>query len=204
MTIIGLCVWVGQAMSPTWRGHAGHRTTGYELLPSTDLPVEEALPVSDYPDVRRTSELLVDSIVQIESCGDFLCVGKAGERGLMQIKPSTWKDVTFHLYGKSLPFDWAFDPDLNRKVGKAYLSELHELLIQNKALWRSDERSLLLAAYNGGPHRLIQSRFDLKRMPASTRDYVERVTAMHEYYLADHALEIRRLLASAKGGPQGS
>ena len=85
---------------------------------------------------------------------------------------------------------------MNRRVGRAYLAELQEFLQRNKASWCADERELLLAAYNAGPARVQQAGFDLRRMPASTRSYVQRAIALHELYLADHALTVRRLLVA--------
>jgi soluble lytic murein transglycosylase-like protein len=206
MTIVSLCVWIRQAIPAQARSN--NRLSAASVKEETQNPPFVALPVDDDDAYARlTSELLVDALVQIESAGDFLRVGKAGERGLMQIKSSTWKELTRRLYGKALPFDWAFDPEFNRKIGKAYLAELHAFLLENRVSWRSDERSLLLAAYNAGPNRVIQGHFDLKNMPASTQDYVERATALHEFYLADQAMKVRRLLAAGQEdsmqGPQG-
>lgn len=145
-------------------------------------------------DPKRVADFLVVAVVQIESDGKAGKVGLAGERGLMQIKRSTWKDVTRKLYGHALPFDQAFDPAINRRVGKAYLAELQAFLHANKSHWRSDERSLLLACYNAGPTCVRDAGFNVKRVPASTRSYVERATALHEYYLAGAAARIRDLL----------
>ena len=112
----------------------------------------------------------------------------------MQIKHATWKQVTRSLFGHTLPFDQAFDPEVNRRVGKAYLAKLHIFLKVNKGRWRSDERSLLLACYNAGPARVTEAGFYTEDLPSSTRSYVERATAMHEYYLAGDAATIRSLL----------
>ncbi len=123
----------------------------------------------------------------------------------MQIKRTTWRSVTRRLFGKALPFDQAFNRDLNRRVGKAYLAEIHEFLLQNRKLWRSDERSLLLACYNAGPTRVLEAHFDTRRMPASTRSYIERATALHEFYLAEDAARVRRLLfAQSRGTAPGA
>ncbi len=145
-------------------------------------------------DVRRVSELLVEAVIQVESSGDPRKIGQAGERGIMQIKRATWKQVTRSLFGKPAPFDHAFNPTLNRRVGKAYLAELQVFLQEHRAAWRSDERSLLLACYNAGPARVRESGFDISRLPSSTQSYVERATALHEYYLADDAQKVRDLL----------
>ena len=100
----------------------------------------------------------------------------------MQIKAGTWRDMTIRLFGKPLPFDRAFEPALNRRIGTAYLAFLQERLLPRQAEWRADERALLLAAYNAGPGRLAESGFNLARMPAQTRDYVARVLAFSVIY----------------------
>ena len=161
------------------------------------VPVSAAEQSATALDAAQNATHLVEAIVQIESNGDPLKVGRHGERGLMQIKAGTWRDMTVRLFGQPLPFDQAFDPALNRRVGTAYLAYLQESLLPRQTEWKADERSLLLAAYNAGPGCLRKSGFDLARMPLQTRDYVERASALHDAYLADVASAVRqRLLAS--------
>ena len=156
------------------------------------------------PDVEQNAALLVDAIIQIESNGDARMVGRHGERGLMQLKAGTWRDMTARLFGAPLSFDRAFEPALNRRVGTAYLAWLQGVILPRRAEWRSDERSLLLAAYNAGPGRLIRSNFDLDLMPGQTRDYVERAAALHDVYLDDVADADRpRLAALASASAAG-
>ncbi len=78
-------------------------------------------------DTRRISDLLVDAIIQVESAGNPLRVGNVGERGLMQIRKATWNQMSKKLYGNVLSFDKAFDPEINKRVGKRYLVELQSL-----------------------------------------------------------------------------
>jgi soluble lytic murein transglycosylase-like protein len=148
-----------------------------------------ALPAAPAPEQLAT--LLVESIIQVESGGDARKVGRHGERGLMQIKANTWQDMTTRLFGAPLPFDQAFDPALNRRVGTAYLAFLQQRILPRQAEWKADERALLLAAYNAGPGRLRRSGFDLARMPRQTRDYVERASALHDAFLGDMAASVR-------------
>lgn len=156
-----------------------------------------AIPGFPAPDSARTvgaeqnAVRLVDAIIQIESKGDARKVGRHGERGLMQIRAGTWRDMTIRLFGEPRPFDQAFDPDLNRRVGTAYLAFLQEGLLPRQAEWKSDERTLLLAAYNAGPGRLRAAGFDLDRMPDQTRDYVERASALHDAYVQAFAEALR-------------
>jgi hypothetical protein len=166
----------------------------YISYQTVDAGTPEVFSAESFVDPKRVADFLVVAVVQVESDGKAHKVGRAGERGLMQIKRSTWKEVTKKLYGHALPFDLAFDPAINRRVGKAYLAELQIFLQANKARWKSDERSLLLACYNAGPNCVMAAGFSMKRVPASTQSYVERATALHEYYLAGAAARIRNLL----------
>ena len=157
---------------------------GRSRLPVVSAPVDAAEAALD---AEQNAARLVDAIIQIESRGDARMVGRHGERGLMQIKAATWRDMTVRLFGRPLSFDQAFDPALNRRVGVAYLAYLQESILPRQAEWKSDERALLLAAYNAGPGRLRRSGFDLDRMPAQTQDYVERASALHDVYLGELA-----------------
>jgi len=140
-------------------------------------------------------DCLVEAVIQVESGGNPRKVGRAGERGLMQIKADTWREVTKRLYGRAIPFDQAFDPALNRIVGRTYLEELRGFLGRNSAKWKTDERSLLLACYNAGPTRVRTGDFNPARWPAFTRDYVQRVSALREHYLAEGPPGARMVMA---------
>lgn len=155
----------------------------------------EYVALSSGIDPADVAERLVDSVIQVESGGNARMVGRVGERGIMQIKRATWKQVTRHLYGEPISFDRAFDPKVNRRVGRAYLAEIQAFLHKHRGKWKSDERSLLLACYNIGPTRVQKSGFDVRRLPRSVQSYVERASALHDYYLAEQAPLINMLLA---------
>ena len=148
-------------------------------------------------DAEQNATRLVDAIIQIESNGDANKIGRHGERGLMQLKSGTWRDMTVRLFGSPRPFSQAFDPDLNRRVGIAYLAFLQESILPRQAEWQADERSLLLAAYNAGPGRLREAGFDLDRLPQQTQDYVARASALHDVYLGDMAAVLRQIPSAA-------
>ena len=162
-----------------------------------EIPLSASPAPSAVPAVEQNAALLVDAIIQIESNGDARRVGRHGERGLMQIKAGTWRDMTIRLFGKPLSFDQAFDPALNRRVGTAYLAFLQERILSRQAEWKADERALLLAAYNAGPGRLRESGFNLAGMPRQTRDYVARAAALHDAFLDDMAAAVRAGLRAA-------
>jgi hypothetical protein len=152
----------------------------YEPSPSPSGALPEAL----------VADLLVDSVVQIESGGNPRSVGRHGERGLMQLKRGTWRETTARVLGKPVSFERAFEPGLNRRIGAAYLAYLHTFLQANKNRWQGDERSLLLACYNAGPNRVAEAGFNLRRLPRSTQDYVARASALHDVYLQENAMKL--------------
>lgn len=133
----------------------------------------------------KVADLLVKSIIQIESSGDPTQIGAAGERGLMQIMPGTWNDMTRRAFGQVVSFDRAFEPELNELIGRHYLAYLQEFLQEHRSAWRADERALLLACYNGGLGRVMAAGFDIRQLPRSVQDYVARGSALHDAYLAD-------------------
>ncbi len=156
---------------------------------SFEFPVAESELPDDGNDVL-IANLLVDSVVMVESGGNPSMVGRHGERGLMQIKSGTWRDMTKSMFGSPIAFNRAFESELNRRVGKAYLHYLQRFLDQHRAEWQADERSLLLACYNAGPARVAQAGFRLDRIPRDARDYVQRVSALHDDLLAEHRIQL--------------
>ncbi len=144
-------------------------------------------PLTFKPTSQPDSDLFVDALVQVESRGDPTCVGKAGERGLMQIKEATWRDTTDAIFTDPVSFDRAFDAGLNRKVGIAYLIYLRGFLLERRDHWDGDLRNLLAASYNAGPGAVEEAGFDIGRLRESTQDYVDRVITLHDFYRSEQA-----------------
>jgi soluble lytic murein transglycosylase-like protein len=92
-----------------------------------------------------TPELIL-AVVQVESEFKHRAVGTSGERGLMQIKPSTAKPIIREL---GLPND-LFDVSTNLAVGTHYLASLHRGYVR-RGLESPGEYHLTLLAYNAGP-----------------------------------------------------
>jgi len=190
--------------------------TGVAIL-ATELVVKATRPSQPVPELERqatdfladsyrsisveslpeelVANLLVESVVMIESGGNAKTVGSKGERGLMQIMEATWRETTREQFGREISFKRAFEPELNRQVGTAYLAHIHQFIQANRDKWQSDERSLLLACYNAGPQRVAKAGFSLRKLPASTQDYVARASALHDSFLEKHEMK----LAPGKG-----
>jgi soluble lytic murein transglycosylase-like protein len=103
---------------------------------------------------------LLASLVKAESSGNVRAVSRTGARGLMQLMPSTARDLGVKN---------SFQPEENVRGGAAYLDEL---------LTRyHDNMSLALAAYNAGPEAV--NRYHGIPPYHETRAYVARV--IHEF-----------------------
>lgn len=103
---------------------------------------------------------LLASVVHAESDGRAHAVSRAGARGLMQLMPSTAKDLGVRD---------SFAAEQNIAGGTAYLDAL--------LMYYHEDIALALAAYNAGPAAV--DRYHGIPPYAETRRYVERV--IHEF-----------------------
>ena len=110
---------------------------------------------------------LLASVIKAESAFNAKAVSRAGARGLMQLMPST---------AKELGVQDAFRADQNISGGTAYLDSLLKLYKDNLAL--------ALAAYNAGPGAV--ARYHGVPPFRETRAYVSRV--MNEFYRRKRAV----------------
>jgi soluble lytic murein transglycosylase-like protein len=110
---------------------------------------------------------LVRAIIRAESNFNHRAVSPKGAMGLMQLMPSTAKEMAVAN---------PFDPVENIHAGVRYLGQLLQLLKQNLPL--------ALAAYNAGPKRII----DRNEIPAieETQNYVQRVMKYYNILSRSH------------------
>jgi hypothetical protein len=106
---------------------------------------------------------LVMAVIEVESAGYHLAVSRVGAMGLMQLLPSTGKELAGKLDIEWMGEDTLFDPAINVKLGTAYLRELAD---------RYDSVDVALAAYNWGPGRIDRR---LRRGSAVPSKYIEQV-----------------------------
>jgi soluble lytic murein transglycosylase len=164
---------------------AARRATAAEGVP----PLEAGYPV--LPVVRKglAEAPLVLAVTRQESVFDPGAVSRSDARGLMQLKPSTAKDVAKML---SMPFSaerLTADPAYNLTLGHAYLDKMLDGF--------SGSYVLSVAAYNAGPNRVRQwlatygdprdagvDTIDwIETIPFSeTRNYVQRVLENLQVY----------------------
>jgi len=138
------------------------------VLPDTGWPT----PVTPPPNPAPSLTL---AIIRQESSFDPAIISPAGAHGLMQLLPATATQLGRTLHLPAAPLS---DPDLNMRLGTAYLAQL---LTQFAPC-----QPCAIAAYNAGPHRVqdwlavnpnTQDTVDwIEQIPfAETRNYVQRV-----------------------------
>lgn len=132
---------------------------------------------------------LVQSLMREESYFNELAVSTSNALGLMQLLPSTAREVAgWEKMGGFVPND-LFKPAINVRLGTRYLGYLHQQFNGNGML--------AVGAYNGGPGAMkrwasaspyLASDPDMyvERIPyEQTRDYIKKV---HESYWNYHRL----------------
>ena len=117
--------------------------------------------------------------MQVESNFNAYAVSPRGARGLMQIMPGTWVELSVH-HGLGLD---PFDPRDNILAGSAYL----------KAMYDRFGSAGFLAAYHAGPARYEQHLATGRPLPQETTVYVAAVTPLLVDGNAEHTpVHIRR------------
>ncbi len=108
---------------------------------------------------------LIKAVARIESCFDVRAVSRVGAQGLMQLMPQT---------ASQLGVSDSFVADKNIRGGAAYLRAMLDRFNGNVGL--------ALAAYNAGPQAV--AKYGGIPPYRETQDYVRRVTAQYQEYLA--------------------
>ncbi len=164
-------------------------------------------PLDHLDSVLRWSEeydldpLFVYAVMREESWFDSGAVSWVGARGLLQIMPSTGRDLARRVGLRPFDRNDLFDPDVNIRLGTFYLrSLLNEL---------DKEPALALSAYNAGKGNALRWRksldgdFDVDRYVAGityreTYNYVQKVTrswAIYRHLYGDLVPALERLQA---------
>jgi soluble lytic murein transglycosylase len=148
-------------------------------------PLEHVDSVLQWAQEYDLDPLFVYAVMREESWFDPEAVSWAGARGLLQIMPSTGRDLARRVGLNEFDRADLFKPDVNIRLGTFYLrSLLNEL---------DREPALALSAYNAGKHNALRWRkgidgdFDVDRYVAGityneTYNYVQRVTRSWTIY----------------------
>ena len=146
---------------------------------------------------QNINPALIYGVARRESAFDPNIVSSAKAQGLMQLIPSTAKQVSRSLGIKKLSRAATFDPETNIRLGARYLKTLLEKFDGNYAL--------ATASYNAGPHRMprwapdypLEAARWVESIPyKETRNYVQAVMAymtIYEYKLTGSESEVTRL-----------
>ena len=116
---------------------------------------------------------LVMAVIEVESAGYHLAESHVGALGLMQLLPSTGRELAEKM---GIPWkgpDTLFDPVINVRLGTAYLRELADRYDGNV--------DTALAAYNWGPGRIDRRLRRGARVPSL---YIEQVRRAVDRYAA--------------------
>lgn len=130
-------------------------------------------------------DVLAEAIADVESGGRADAVGRAGERGLMQIKSVTWRETSLRIFQRAVPYSRAFEPRMNLLIGRAYLQHLNQSLIEEQHRLQDDMLPLLVASYNNGPERIVSLGYSLTDLSPERKNYVRRVLNLHRVYSAE-------------------
>jgi len=130
-----------------------------------------------------TPELFVYAIMRKESSFLPHALSQSDARGLLQLIPTTGQEVAKHL-GVPLFTDELFDPEVNIRVGAAYLGELLKRF--------GDQLALAAGAYNAGSHAMMRWCDQWGDRPLDefvelvtydqAREYIKRVLAVYAHY----------------------
>ena len=127
----------------------------------------------------RIDEKLMDVLVRVESSNNPLSHQKrTGARGLAQITPRAWKDLTRHFPAKYANLNYRkhiFLPEVGREAGKDYLLILKQYLKLQGIPVTLDN---LMAAYNWGIRNL--SKYGLAGAPLETKAYINKIKIILE------------------------
>lgn len=127
-------------------------------LPYWELIKKEA-------DDHRLDPFLVAGLIHQESLFTPDALSSAGAVGLMQIMPSTGKNVAARIGMKGFRASWLKDPEMNIRIGTAYLASLVDRYGTD---WHK-----VLANYNAGPQPVAVWT---ARMPRADMDeFVETI-----------------------------
>lgn len=148
--------------------------------------------VMSFAEERELDPYLLAGLIRQESAFVPDIVSRAGAVGLMQVIPSTGRQVARSVGPKDFRSESLTTPEVNVHLGTRFLADL---------LRRYDDLPLVLSAYNAGPTRADRwkkfpeagdaGRFT-ERIPfAETRGYVKNVTrnrALYRYLYEDMEL----------------
>lgn len=139
--------------------------------------------VEKYSQENNVDQLLIYSIIKAESNFNVNAKSRSNAIGLMQVMPSTAKEIGKYFYVEDITEKELYDAELNIKIGTAYFKSL---------LDKYNNINLALIAYNAGmgnlDNWLEQEIIDkdgknLENIPyEETKNYVKRILQNYKVY----------------------
>lgn len=144
-------------------------------------PVPGAAVVAEAARRERLDPRFLAAVIREESAFNPVAVSSAGARGLMQLMPAVGSEWAGRLRMRDFTTDRLFEPEVNLRLGAAYLRALVDR-------FRFPEAAL--AAYNAGPTRADRWSVPgdapeafVERIPIpETRLYVKRIATSARFY----------------------
>jgi soluble lytic murein transglycosylase len=177
-----------ESIQAVWRafrvlGKPGQSTVP-ELVRQLYYPLDYEEIIRRWAADRGLPPFLVYGIIRQESAFDAAAVSRAGARGLMQLMPSTGRELAGKL---RLPYSTArlSEPDYSVRLGTKYFAQVLEMF--------DGDVELALAGYNGGPYRMKRwwreaganatvDRFVEGLSLPETTAYVKRILIIEDSY----------------------
>lgn len=108
-------------------------------------PLDYQETIRKWAEANRLPPYVVAGMIRQESGFDVNAVSSAGARGLMQLMPSTAKELA-HRFGVPFSHERMSEPAFNLQLGTSYFRQVMSMF--------DDNLELALAGYNGGPFRI--------------------------------------------------
>lgn len=166
---------------PEWKSEAGDRLP--EEVWHIIYPLQHKDALVAQARARQLDSSLVAAVIWQESTFDAGAVSRAGARGLMQVMPSTGRQL-FRGLGRRPRTRDLHDPAVSLELGTLYLKQMLDRF--------GGRVEQALAAYNAGPHRVVAWTAGRPQVPADefvesipfteTRNYVMSILAHREHY----------------------
>lgn len=156
-----------------------------DVIQELTLPLRHEDIIRQQSDDKGVDASLIAAVIYAESRFRDQ-TSRAGARGLMQITPTTAKEIERLSGGQTFSVDDLADPDINIRYGTFYLRELLDRYEGNEVA--------ALAAYNAGPsnaERWGGADLTLEGIPLEeTHAYVEEVIGKRLEYRQAYAREL--------------
>ncbi len=122
---------------------------------------------------------LILGLIKQESIFDHRAKSYANAYGLMQLIPSTARDMAFLAGKRMVNLQQLYEPELNIHLGTLYLKQLDKRFNGDKAK--------MLAAYNAGPHRV--KRWQKLVFSEQTDGFIENIEFEQTRKYVKHVLK---------------